>query len=352
MSTLIPVILAGGQGTRLWPASLHNMPKQFLSIDEKTLMHRAIKRALAVTDMDVIIVTNESYLPLFPTQLSLPLEDASRIRLIGEPTGRNTAPAIALALRYIEHAYPKEEIILLIITADHLIEPLDAFVQDLILARAYAEKNSIVTFGIIPTRAETGYGYIEYISSTKSHGGYKVRAFHEKPNKERAYHYIKQGNFMWNSGMFCFCAQRMRTELYRQAPSIAEKLLTPHIRWKMDFLHDMQHLIPQNIDYTTVEKKSIDYAVMEAAENVIAIPASFSWNDVGSWDEVSQLQETQKELVYLADARNVSVFTEVPVGVCGLSDIVVVVKNNRVLVMKKGCGQLVKIIAEEDEQNI
>ncbi len=350
MSILIPVILAGGQGTRLWPASLPNIPKQFLAIGGASLMQRALERALAVADKDVLVVTNQGYLDLFEQKLSLSSEDAARIRLIGETAARNTAPAIALALRYVEETYAKDAT-LLVVTADHLIEPLEAFVQDVRNAKIYAEKKHIVTFGIVPTRAETGYGYIECIKNSKEQVGYEVRAFHEKPDEKRAQHYIAQGNFMWNSGMFCFSVPKMRAELMRQAPLIAEKLFKTSLAWNVKGCGNMQQIIPQNIDYAKLEKQSIDYAVMEGAENVIAIPASFSWNDIGSWDEACELEQPVENAVYLANSENVSVFSDLPVGVCGLSDIVVVAQNGRVLVMKKGSGQLVKNVAEEDATN-
>lgn len=324
-------------------------------------MESSIRRAFACADAangnsagDVIIVTHEKYLPLFSRRLSLSPAEKKRLRIIAEPAARNTAPAIALAVRYAqEHCGAKVadkalEPMLLIITADHLIGPTEAFCADAQKAARFAQADRIVTFGIVPTRPDTGFGYIECAPEAPAPGaeGFAVASFREKPDAKTAEAYLAKKTFLWNSGMFCASAASMRAALEAWAPDIASAIFSPTgAVWKRGTAGGYPYAALRGIDYAAVRNESIDYAVMEKARNVGVVPASFSWSDVGSWDEVAAVQESSPARV--VDGSNVSVFSDMEVAVCGLSDVVVVSENGKILVMKKGCGQLVKRVAED-----
>ncbi len=353
MHTVIPVILAGGQGTRLWPASLPDIPKQFLTIGDTSLIQQAIERAIAISHHDILIVTHEKYLNLFSEKLHLNKKDASRIHILGEPKSKNTTAAITLANIYAQQHFKNP--ILLVMTADHIISPIHAFTKDVIDAIECAKHNYIVTFGISPTHAETGYGYIEYSTSFFSEGGENIKqviSFHEKPSKELAQRYIKEHHFLWNSGMFCFNALFMKTELEKYCPTLIKVLSSHSLTWQKKDNTPFLQVIPSGIDYSSLENISIDYAVMEHTQRSAVLLSSFDWNDLGNWEEVSHFknktEETSPSHIYLTNSERVNVFSPIPVGVCGLSDIIVIVENNRVLVMKKGYGQDVKLISEKD----
>ncbi len=343
---VVPVILAGGQGTRLWPASLPAFPKQFLKIGEETLIEQAVKRVLPLGD-EILILTSQQYFDLFPVHMSLPKEYVSKITLIGEPSARNTAPAIALALRYIQEKY--QDAIMLLITADQIIHSTEQFIQDAHIAIEHALAGNIVTFGIYASKPETGYGYIE---CGEKRGNEKetvlsVVSFREKPDYETAKQYIASGNFFWNSGMFCFSVTTMYKEYSLYAKELFHTVLHDTFEWNTGAVGGFVSYTPVYPQFMTLEKVSIDYAIMEHTQKAVVVPARFHWNDVGSWDEVTQyIEATQK--VYTQDAYNVSVRSDIPVAISGVSDIVVVHENNRLLILRKGTGQTVSYFAKQD----
>ena len=386
---IIPVILAGGQGTRLWPASLPHIPKQFITFGEQSIIVQAILKAKEIAKSEIIIVTGEQYLPLFSTHLEEELTqvgiDTKTITLIGEPQARNTAPAIALATRYVLENSP--ESIMLVMTADHLISPATTFAEDVDKASSIVQHASdhtwnskvwpiqepaqgsmqvqhgcIVTFGIPPNRPETGYGYIEegeelYSLEGDTIFGKKVQSFKEKPNLELAKEYCAQGNVLWNSGMFCFSAKFMAQEFARYCEQLHETIIDiTHNKdiWTIA-TQQFRTIIPTGIDFASLEKQSIDYAVMEHTLYVAIVQARFEWYDVGSWDDVSMLLDQKKipslHKPYIIEAQNTTVYSDIPVGVCGISDAIVVIKNNKALVIKKDMGQSVGDIAKKDSQN-
>lgn len=359
--TIFPVILAGGQGTRLWPASLPDIPKQFINIGGKSLMCQAIERAKAVSEKEIIIITGKSYIPLFPKMLAEELRqaniDINSITLIGEPCARNTAPAIALAVRYVQERDPNA--ILLVITADHLISPTKTFVQDVLHACATAtsiDNNNplgyIVTFGIKPSHPETGYGYIEQ-GEQLSRCGKKVKAFKEKPDYETAIQYFEQQNFLWNSGMFCFPVSLMKQEFQKYCSTLYKTIFLPLSKtmWKHSVREGFKIVVPQGFDFSNIQKISIDYAIMEQSTHIAVVQANFEWNDIGSWDEAAPLLEDNAKFPqYKIDSENTSVYSDIPVGIIGISDISVIIKNNRALIMKKGRGQEVSEIAKKTQK--
>lgn len=352
---VINVILAGGQGTRLWPASIASVPKQFIKFEQISLMARAIDRAMAVSEEDVLVVTSEKYLDLF-AQVKEEMKAMNliteRLVLIGEPQAKNTAPAIAYAVRYIEETYGDASV--LVTTSDHLITPKGIFAGDVERAVDAANitnengtEGNIITFGILPSYPETGYGYVEYENKI-TENAYKVSCFKEKPAYEVAEQYIAKGNYLWNSGMFCFPNALMKKELTQYCKEIAELILeNKELYWKKQQNNGIIQVIPEGIDFDKLNKISIDYAVMEHTKQVGLVQASFEWNDIGSWDEAADLLQNNEKHI-LVKSNNCHVCSDIPVGLVGLDDVVVVVDNGRILVMKKGMGQSVSEVAKKD----
>ena len=281
--------------------------------------------------------------------MSLSQEQSAKLTLIGEPSSLNTAPAIALALRYIQEKY--QDAIVLLITADHLIQSNKQFEKDVYIAVQYAMLGNIVTFGINASKPETGYGYIECGENigNEREKVFKVVSFREKPDYETAKNYIASANFLWNSGMFCFSVQTMYKEFSVYANELFCTVLSDTFTWNAKTVTNIISYVPVYPQFTNLKKISIDYAIMEYTKKAVVVPACFHWNDVGSWDEIYQYIDigvTQK--VYIQDAHNVSVRSDIPVAISGVSDIVVVHENNRLLILKKGTGQVVSYFAKQD----
>ncbi|MFP4302771.1 MAG: mannose-1-phosphate guanylyltransferase [Spirochaetaceae bacterium] len=375
------VVLAGGSGTRLWPASLRSRPKQFLDPGTgSSLLRMTVERAAAVTEKGrIIIVTHKDQVAPLIEELSLLETLRGRLLILPEPAMRNTAPAITLAVTYLA-LNDAAEGTTLVLAADHIITPVDKFAEACGRADALARTGKLVTFGITPTRAETGYGYIEAgegIGPGSESGGRppgrRVTAFREKPDEATARAYLEAGNFLWNSGMFVFRNDSYLEALNKHRPEVATgfeaiQLLETHERqdklpvesrngvevaWDGSYLAEL---------YGELPKVSIDYAVMEKAAadgGVAVVEPEFEWNDVGSWDEMAELAEagvlggakagsTGADL-YTAGASNVYAFSDLPVAVCGVDDLSVIVKNGKVLVVKRGKSQLVRQIVEKLE---
>ena len=363
------IILAGGWGTRLWPASTQERPKQFFDPGTgKSLLQMTVERAGEVAPRaTIVIVTHVS-------QMERVLDDClklgavrERLVILPEPEMRNTAPALGVAVAYLRDTGAGDETTL-VLASDHLITPVDAFAKDVKTADTLAAEGYVVTFGIQPTRPETGYGYIE---AGDSHGGGRlVASFREKPDHQTAQEYLDAGNFFWNSGMFVFVNQVLWDELGAHEAAITEtfadidtlpfeqrRIALPvvnregiSIAWKSGYLDQL---------YTNLPKISIDYAVMERSERSAVVESNFHWNDIGSWDEMAQLTDDgivgvaggnsykprdgrPKQPAVQVESSNNYVYSEVPVMLCGVDDLNVVVKNGRVLVSRRGQGQLVK----------
>ncbi|MFW5688141.1 MAG: mannose-1-phosphate guanylyltransferase [Spirochaetota bacterium] len=354
------IIMAGGSGTRLWPASTPARPKQLLRLGGgSSLIQQAILRAAAATpEGPLVIVTHRDHVApiaehvaeLSQTHTSLP----RRIVYLPEPVGRNTAPAIALGVAFLRRELPPEATAL-VLTADHVIRPVERFVADAGLASQLAGEGYLVTFGISPTRPETGFGYIE--SGATLAGGLTVKAFREKPDLATAEEYLRRGTFYWNSGMFAFTLGRFREELAEHEPSIAVPFEQADAAIRVDGRREGARAAdPEALRalYESLPAISIDYALMERSARVAVVPASFAWNDVGSWDEAAALSPSPDEAtapqaasVVQVGAENNHVDSDLPVALCGVSDLHVVVKNGKVLVCRRGESQLVKDAVEE-----
>ncbi|HDQ13492.1 MAG TPA: mannose-1-phosphate guanylyltransferase [Sediminispirochaeta sp.] len=357
-------ILAGGSGTRLWPASNSTRPKQFLPLQEgKSLLRLTIERALGLgMNGDVLIITlAEQMEEIVKECAALDEESAKRVKVIPEPAARNTAPAIAVAAEYIRsYAAEGREATTAVLTADHLIRPLEAFREDMEKADALAREGFLVTFGIPPTRPETGYGYIE--SGEELDHGYRVRSFREKPNAETARTFLEQGNYYWNSGMFAFRVGLYLDELRRHRPDIGELFVglgEKGGRRKEQLTEILMEGAEVEKVYQRSPKESIDYAVMEHSDRVAMVAATFEWNDIGSWEEMCDLYAeagstdseanvpTDTPEFVGVDSRENFVYSDIPVALCGVDDLMVVQKNGVLLIAKKGSGQKVKQVVNE-----
>lgn len=284
---LISVVLSGGAGTRLWPASRQAYPKPFMKLGGSALLEQAIARGQACGTDDVLIVTNQDH--LFLTQnLVGEMAQPPRVSYLLEPKGRNTAPAIALAALAVAQQHGRDAV-MLVLAADHLIPDTSAFVANALQAARHAQQGQLVVFGIQPTGPETGFGYIEVAKV----GGEAQPAiqFVEKPNLPTAQEYLATGRYYWNSGMFCFSAGTMLDALAQHSPEVLSAAQNA-----MGNTHGQADNTPgvtQSITrfdahaFGLQPDISIDYAVMERATNVTLVPAKFGWSDVGAWPAVA-----------------------------------------------------------------
>ena len=339
------VIIAGGVGARFWPLSTAARPKQLLSFDAsgQSLLQQTVARSHKLTPYErIVIVTSET----IADRVRADVPEVAHV--LAEPCGRNTAPCIAWAMAHIS-ALDKNAS-LAVLPADHRIDDEEAFVAT--LGRAFevaeADTQAIVTVGITPTAPETGFGYIK-AGAAGAHAVCKVDAFVEKPDLATAEAYLASGNYFWNAGMFVFSEKAMRAEMKRQMPELYA-LLTE----LADAYESGAGEEKAVARYPALKKESIDYGVMEHANNILVIPARFSWSDLGSFQSAWQLgkKDENGNIQYgkcaLVDARNCYVrahtasSNDLPVAVVGLEDVVVVLTDNGLLVCHRDHSQRVK----------
>lgn len=280
-TAIIPVILSGGSGTRLWPMSRQLRPKQFLPmVDELTLFQNTLQRLQGIPQMEeALIVCNEEHRFMVAEQLrSLNLKHQG---VLLEPVGRNTAAAIALAALYLTQQ-GKTEALLLVLPADHVIQDQAAFQQAIQAAAQAARDGYLATFGILPQRAETGYGYLQQGEAIEGLAAKRVAAFVEKPNAATATAYLESGHYLWNSGMFLFRADRLLAELAKHQPEV----LTACQAALAKSNHDLDFIRLDSVTFSSCPSISIDYAVMEKTADAVVIPLDAGWSDVGAWSAV------------------------------------------------------------------
>ena len=354
------VILAGGAGTRLWPASTQQHPKQFLRLSEgRSLFTMTLGRAIDLgIEGSICVVTHQDHAEEIVRECMEVLKTErfppERILVLAEPQGRNTAPAIAYACTVLQLLGAPEES-LIVMPADHVIEPLSAFLEDVDRAAALAAQGWLVTFGVPPEGPETGYGYLE--AGEPIGPGFEVRKFKEKPDEATARSFLARGNHYWNSGMFAFRADRYLAELAKHAPGVARafsEISAPKIT-RQAAAAGVPHLIPAGEALRAVYEKSpsisIDYAVMEHSDRSAMVSAGFSWSDVGSWDVVARLfgeanESQEARSRFTIDARDNFVLSDLPVALVGVRDLIVVVKNGMVMVCSKGKSQRIKDVVQ------
>ncbi|GAB7127512.1 mannose-1-phosphate guanylyltransferase/mannose-6-phosphate isomerase [Silvimonas sp. JCM 19000] len=350
---LIPVILSGGSGTRMWPLSRAGYPKQFLALNgEHSLLQQTATRLQGLADVAApIIITNQDQRFLVAEQLrAIHVAPQS---LVLEPVGRNTAPAVAVAAVIAAQSDP--EALLLVLPSDHVIEDTAKFRVLVDQARAAAGQGKLVTFGIQPTRAHTGYGYIRRnMPLAGAAGAYSVERFVEKPNAETAQQFVDEGNYYWNSGMFLFKASTYLAELERLQPEMLAQVKLAIDKGQRDL--DFLRLDPEA--FQACPSDSIDYAVMErTAQAAVLEAADLGWNDIGSWaalSEVAQHDAAGNNLIGDVLVENVSnsyIRTEGRmVAAIGVQDLVIVETTDAVLVAHKDHVQDVKKIVDRLQQ--
>lgn len=330
------VVLAGGKGTRLWPLSREKFSKQFIKLlRDRSLLEETYERLLMIFEFkDILTITNKEYF-YFVKSITDKFSKEMSKNIILEPIGKNTAPAIALSCKYILERLeedPQEEVF--VFPSDHLIEPKEKFREYLNKGISAIKDGYIVTFGIKPTKPETGYGYIK--AGENSGNFFRVEKFIEKPSLELAEKYIKEGTYFWNAGIFGFKIATILEEFKKYQPEIyefIEKFNYKEILEKFDNLPSI----------------SIDYAVMEKSDKVALVPMELLWSDLGSWDSFYEVKEKDANGnvivgdVYAIDTKNSLIFSNKRlVGVIGLEDSIVVETDDAILVSKRGNGQEVK----------
>lgn len=342
---ILPVIMAGGSGTRLWPLSRGNYPKQFLALNDKqTMLQNTLSRLDGLNHSPAMLICNEEHRFIAAEQLRQLGVKHSGIFL--EPVGRNTAPAIALAaFKAIEQG---EDPLLLVLAADHVIDDIASFQNGVNQAAELAKQNKLVTFGIVGNKPETGYGYIKRGEQYQT--GFVVNHFVEKPDSTTAKAYIDSGDYYWNSGMFLFKASRYLNEL---------KAFRPDIYSACEKAMQIQN---DDMDFVRVDKaafeacpdESVDYAVMEHTKDAVVVPMDAGWSDVGGFAalwEISSQDENGNAFsgdVKAVDTKNTLVFGEDKlVTTVGVEDLVIVNTKDAVLVAHKNKSQNVKAIVEQ-----
>ena len=347
---ITPVILSGGSGTRLWPLSRKDHPKQYLPlVSDNTMLQETILRLDGLDNLtDPIIICNDSHRFLVAGQ-------CQQIGIINptillEPAGRNTAPAIAATA--LQSYKDLGNTLLLVLSADHVIQNIPAFHQAINIASRQALEGKLVTFGIVPTDANTGYGYIKSYKDDVD-GAYKVEKFVEKPNTETAESYLQQGGYLWNAGMFMFKTDTFINELTIHAPDIIKSV------------NNAVNNATQDLDFIRLEKSafeaspnnSIDYALMEKSSNVVVVPLEVGWSDVGSWSSLYDIGDKDKD----GNVIKGDVLTEETtntyinanhhmVATVGVQDLVIVDTPNAVFISTKDTAQKVKKIVDRLQQ--
>ena len=345
---IIPVILSGGSGTRLWPLSRKMYPKQFIPLrQQRSLFQDTIKRVMALGDgiQAPIVVCNEEHRFMAAEQLRLEAVLDAEIML--EPAGRNTAPAIALAAYCAQQRDPQA--IMLVLPADHVMHDQAAFAQAIATAMRCAEQDFMVTFGVTPTRPETGYGYIQAGAAMFQEQAYRVAKFVEKPALEVAQEYLDSGLYAWNSGMFMFKAASYIEQLQQHQPDIAKFTLAAYQAQHrdLDFIRIDPHPFKQ------CQSESIDYAVMEKTSQAMLVPLNCHWSDVGSWHalweslELDDNNNASSGDVILQDCEGCMVHSSHRlVTAIGLRDIVVAETSDALLITPRSEAQKVKSLTQ------
>lgn len=332
---MIPVIMSGGSGTRLWPVSRASFPKQFCHFWDESLYLMALRRVSPLGSPWTVTVEGLRALTCrVAKEEGIPLEQN-----IYEPFGRNTAPAIALLCEVLHRQGLGDEIVG-VFPADQMVPNRKAFCDIVEYAKGWARKDEIVTLGIRPTYAATGYGYIETETSPLINGSqtsYRARGFHEKPDQGRAEGYLKAGCFFWNAGMFIFKVSKMRSLLKEFAPEIYNPVSQIKADWS-----DLRAC------YEKLPSISIDYAVMEKLSSHVCVPYDEEWSDVGSWDALAQfMPKTTNEVVEVESSQNfVMPQKDKTYAFIGVEDLLVVDTQDALLISKKGQSEKVKNVVD------
>lgn len=341
------LIMAGGKGERFWPKSRIATPKQFLSLtdDGKTMIQLTVERISPLVALeDVYIATNEMYRELVLEQLpGLPKEN-----VLCEPVGRNTAPCIGLGAMHISHKY--EDAVMIVLPSDHLIKVNEIFIDTFTKACEVAESGcNLVTVGITPNYPETGYGYIKYNKDSKSGEAYSVDRFVEKPDLEKATEYLNSGDYLWNSGMFVWKVSTIVENIRKHMPEMYQGLQT--IGAAIGTAKENEILVSE---FPKLPSDSVDYGIMEKADNIFILPGNFGWDDVGSWLAVERIRKNNEDgnvvmgNVVTVNTTNCTIEAKDKlIATVGLKDIVIVDTDDVTLVCDKvHAGEIKQVLGK------
>lgn len=341
------LIMAGGKGERFWPRSRVTLPKQFLSLtdDGKTMIQLTVERIRPLVELeDVYIATNKNYKELVKQQLpGLPEEN-----ILCEPVGRNTAPCIGLGAVHVAKKY--DDAVMIVLPSDHLIKHNDIFAETFINACALAEEGeNLVTVGITPNYPETGYGYIKYDSAAKNGESYLVQRFVEKPDLETAKSYLADGSYLWNSGMFVWRVSTILDCFKKYMPSTHDGLLKIK-----EAVGTPQEDTVLEKEFPNLESQSVDYGIMEKAENIYTLAGNFGWDDVGSWLAVGRIKQNDENdnvvngNVVTVNTKNCVIEgADKLIATVGLRDVVVVdTKDATLITTKENAGEIKQVLAK------
>lgn len=345
----VAVIMAGGKGERFWPRSRRNMPKQFLSLtdDGKTMIQLTVERIQPLIAIeDVFVVTNKDYKELVKAQLpELPEEN-----IVLEPMAKNTAPCIGLASMYIKKKY--DDAVMVVLPSDHLIKFNSMFINTLKDAIEVAEEETnMATIGITPNYPETGYGYINFgeeKQNTKNHNVYKVERFVEKPNLEKAKEYLLSGKYLWNSGMFVWKASTILGQFEKLLPDTYAGLLKIEEALGTE---DAESVL--EIEFQKFQSESIDYGIMEKAQDIYTLPGNFGWDDVGSWLALERFNRTNDQgnvvngnVISIDTKNSIIQGSDKLIATVGVDNLIVVDTADALLICKKENAQDIKRVLE------
>ncbi|ERB64149.1 mannose-1-phosphate guanylyltransferase/mannose-6-phosphate isomerase [Vibrio coralliilyticus OCN008] len=344
---ILPVVMAGGSGSRLWPMSRTHFPKQFLSLTgEASMLQETINRLKGLEHLPSCLICNQEHRFLVAEQLNQ--MNIPHGGIILEPVGRNTAPAVALAA--FKAIQAGDDPLLLVLAADHLIKDTEAFQRSVEEATSLANEGYLVTFGIVPTAAETGYGYIKRGQGHAGSLAFDVNSFVEKPDLETAKNYLKEGSYYWNSGMFMFKASKFLSELKLFRPDIykvAERSLAG-ASVDLDFIR-----VPEK-EFSQCPDDSIDYAVMEKTQRAKVVPMDAGWSDVGAWSSLWEVAEKDEsgnvlssDVISINSKNNYVLAPKRLVATIGVSDLVIVDTEDALLVAKRDEVQKNKAVVNQ-----
>ncbi|UCC89766.1 MAG: mannose-1-phosphate guanylyltransferase [Anaerolineales bacterium] len=349
MSHFYALIMAGGSGTRLWPLSRQSQPKQAIKlIDNRTMFQHAVDRLHALLPPErVMVVTASQYVDVLASQVP----DVPRENFIIEPMARGTAGAIGLAALHLNHRDP--DAVMAVLTADHYIRDVDKFRRALSAAAQVAREGYIVTLGIQPSFPATGFGYIrrrELAREVDGFGVYAVDSFVEKPDAARAAEFLATDLYSWNSGMFIWQVSRIMSELARQMPDLYARLQT--IEAVLGTSRQAQVLAEE---WPQVRKETIDYGIMEGAQDVVIIPVEIGWTDIGDWAAIYELHQPDELGNVVVDADHLGVDTNSSfvqggrklIATIGLEDIIIIDTDEAILICTRDRAQDVKLVVEQ-----
>jgi len=349
---IFPVIMAGGKGERFWPRSRVNWPKQFLSVDgQESLLQKTVRRMEPLANLNhLFIVSDANYIAPIQDQLS----QLPRKNIIVEPMGRNTAACIGLAAIHLEQIDP--EGVMVVLPSDHLIHQQDIFIKTLLSSVELAQKgDNLVTIGIRPTYAETGYGYINFGKKYGVFGGniaFDVRRFVEKPVLERAKSYLDSGKYLWNSGMFIWKVSTIRKAICEYMPKL--HLALERMKIAIGTAQEQDVIATE---YVNLDSISIDIGIMEYAENIFAFPGDFGWDDVGAWTALERIHDTDPDgnvfhgNVVMVDTKKCIIESKDKlIAALGVEDIIIIESDDALLVCSKEHAQNIKDLLKKLKQ--